>query len=281
MVSPRLKNSTEGETKPATYEHIGHLHGCQIRAVASATGTLWYMGVGKHAPSHHWCAKAKRELLLQVSIMHDGETGYKANQERSTVPTQVHQGEPGQHFHMDFGFVSSNEYQMRTEEGRNVTSIDGKRAYLLVVDRTTRYMWTHVTDTKEPPIEATRMILSKFKSNNPHRTVRTDQDSALSRSSEFRKMIETEGFIIEETGTDNSQQNSRAERPHRDLAQMTRCMLHSAGLGPEYWTYALVYATYLKNRIPHKGINKTPFEALTGAKPDLSGCRISMKRQDE
>jgi hypothetical protein len=75
MVSPRLKNSTEGETKPATYEHIGHLHGCQIRAVASATGTLWYMGVGKHAPSHHWCAKAKRELLLQVSIMHDGETG--------------------------------------------------------------------------------------------------------------------------------------------------------------------------------------------------------------
>jgi dUTP pyrophosphatase len=175
---------------------------------------------------------------------------------------------------MDFGFVSSNEYQMRTEEGRNVTSIDGKRAYLLVVDRTTRYMWTHVTDTKEPPIEATRMILSKFKSNNPHRTVRTDQDSALSRSSEFRKMIETEGFIIEETGTDNSQQNSRAERPHRDLAQMTRCMLHSAGLGPEYWTYALVYATYLKNRIPHKGINKTPFEALTGAKPDLSGCRI-------
>ena len=41
---------------------------------------------------------------------------------------------PGQHFHMDFGFVSSQEFQSTTEQGKNVTSIDGKRAYLLIVD---------------------------------------------------------------------------------------------------------------------------------------------------
>ena len=216
----------------------------------------------------------KRTLGTEIIYEDTRDKPQTHPERRSTALTQVHEGEPGQHFHMDFGFVSSNEYQIRTEEGRNVTSIDGKRAYLLVVDRATRYMWTYITETKEPPIDAARMILSKFKSDNPHRTVRTDQDSALSRSTDFRKMVETEGFIIEETGTDNSTQNSRAERPHRDLAQMMRCMLHSSGLGPEYWTYALAYATYLKNRIPHKGINKTPYEALTGAKPDLSGCRI-------
>ena len=121
-------------------------------------------------------------------------------------------------------------------------------------------MLVYLTDTKEPPVEAARLILSKFKTDHPHRTVRTDQDSALARSQEFRAMVEREGFLIEVTGSNNSQQNSRAERPHRDLAQMTRCMLHSAGLGPEYWSYALNYATYIKNRIPHKGIDSTPYE---------------------
>ena len=96
---------------------------------------------------------------------------YKYNiYDEQKTPSQC-DGEPGQHFHMDFGFVSSNKYQIRTTDGRNVTSIDGKRAYLLVVDRASRYMWTYITDTKEPPIEAARMILSKFKLDHPHRTV--------------------------------------------------------------------------------------------------------------
>lgn len=81
-------------------------------------------------------------------------------------------------------------------------------------------------------------------------------------------------FTSELTGTDNSQQNSRAERPHKDLAQMMQCMLHSANLGPEYWTYALSQAVYIKNRIPHKSPNMTPFQVFTGQKPDFSRLRV-------
>ena len=55
---------------------------------------------------------------------------------------------------------------------------------------------------------------------------------------------------------------------------MMRCMLHSANLGPEYWTYALSQAVYIKNRIPHKSLNMTPFQAITGRKLDLSHLRI-------
>ena len=51
-------------------------------------------------------------------------------------------------------------------------------------------------------------------------------------------------------------------------------MLHSANLGPEYWTYALTQAVYIKNRIPHKSLNMTPFQAFMGHKPDLSRLRI-------
>ena len=87
-------------------------------------------------------------------------------------------------------------------------------------------------------------------------------------------MLEEAKFTPELTGTDNSQQNSRVERPHRDLAQMMRCMLHSSGLGPQYWSHVLVMAVYIKNRVPHKSLNSTPFQALTGKRPNLRRLRI-------
>ena len=70
-------------------------------------------------------------------------------------------------------------------------------------------------------------------------------------------LVEELKFTSELTGTDNSQQHSRAERPQKDLLQMMRRMLHSANLGPKYWTYALSQAVYIKNRIPHKSLNMT------------------------
>jgi deoxyuridine 5'-triphosphate nucleotidohydrolase len=182
---------------------------------------------------------------------------------------------PGQHFHIDFGFVRGSEFREKNEiTGKTVTSIDQKNSYLLIVDRKTRYMWIYNSSSKEPPLEAIKHVLTKFGSKDTHRTVRTDQDRGLGKSKDFLQLLTNLNFTPELTGTDNSQQNSRAERPHRDLGQMMRCLLHSANLGPEYWTYALTMAVYVKNRIPHKSLKMTPYEAFTGRKPDLSRLRI-------
>ena len=58
----------------------------------------------------------------------------------------------------------------------------------------------------------------------------------------FQDMIIKENFALELTGSDASAQNGVAESPNKYLANMMRCLLHSAGLGPEYWSYALVHA---------------------------------------
>ena len=166
---------------------------------------------------------------------------------------------------------------METKKGKGptITSIDGKNSYCLVFDRATRHIWVYLSNSKEPPVEPIRMILQKFGScSTTHRTVRTDQDKGLGRSLDFKAMLKAENFTLELTGTDSSMQNSHAERPHRDLAQMMRCMLHAAELGPEFWSYALAHAVYIKNRIPHSSINTTPFQAFTGKRADLSRLRI-------
>ena len=77
-------------------------------------------------------------------------------------------------------------------------------------------------------------------------------------------MLKDENFTLELIGTDSSIQNSYVERPHRDLAQMMRCMLHAAELGPEFWSYALAHALFIKNCIPHSSINTTPFQTFRG-----------------
>ena len=115
-------------------------------------------------------------------------------------------------------------------------------------------MWIFLTATKHPPVETSRKVLQKFKANHPHRTVRTDQGKELGRSEKFREMMDKEGFVLELTGTEAPSQNGIAESPNRVLAQMMRCALYSADLGPEYWSYTLHIAVHIKNRLPHSYI---------------------------
>ena len=181
---------------------------------------------------------------------------------------------PGQHFRMDFGFVRGSQYSIKQEDNPTITSKDGYNSYLIIVDRASRYSWIFLTKSKQPPIALARKVLSKFKSTNPHRTVRTDQGGELGRSEKFSKMVDDEGFVLELTGAEASKQNGIAESPNRVYAQMMRCALYSSGLGPEYWSYALRMSVYVKNRLPHKSISCTPFQKLTGKKPDVSKLRI-------
>ena len=182
--------------------------------------------------------------------------------------------QPGQHFHIDFGFVRGSDFNYKNNKGSTITSIDGMNSYLAIVDRATRYTWIFTTASKHPPIEAAKMVLTKFKSTNPHRTVRVDQGGELGRSDSFKTLIADHDYVLEPTGSDASAQNGIVERPNRTFGQMMRCLLHSAELGPEFWTYALQHAVYIKNRLPHASIKNTPFEQFTGTKPDLRNFKI-------
>ena len=204
----------------------------------------------------------------------DATTDIAAETIEDYLDGEIKEGQPGQHFHMDFGFVRGSEYRKSNKDGKTVTSIDGKNSYLIIIDRCTRYVWIFCSASKTPPIEAARMILEKFKSTNTHRTVRVDQGGELGRSTKFQNMIAEAKFTLEDTGSDGSAQNGKAERPNRTFGEMMRCMLHSAELGPKYWSHALSHAVYIKNRLPHSSINMTPYEKMTGIKPDLSDLRI-------
>ena len=185
----------------------------------------------------------------------------------------------GEQFQMDFGFMSAKVNQ------QIITSHDGYKCYLLIVDLFTRYLWVFLSKNKHPPIKVMKQFLRTYGNKEGTRIIRTDQGGELARSALFRQALHDASYSIEITGSDNSSQNGVAERPHRSLANMVRTALETSNLPLKYWSDALLHAAFVKNRLPHSEFNfkVTPYEKLTGITPDLSnlrvfGCRIVTRR---
>ena len=194
----------------------------------------------------------------------------------------------GQMFHMDFGFVRGTDFKTKNEEGRIVTSRDGYNSYLIIVDRHSSYTWVMLSKNKDPPVEFVQDFLATHKDKNcPVIRIRTDQGGELWASSEFKKTIRESTCVLEPTGSGDPAQNGKAESPNKMFGRMLRGMLFNAGLGSEFWSYALLHAVYVKNRLPHSALHmkQSPYEAYTGVKPNLSllrvwGCRVIVKRPE-
>lgn len=122
--------------------------------------------------------------------------------------------------------------------------------------------------------------------DTPHPTdryVHTDGEGSLAESPAFRKLVAHEGYLLQKTATDTSSQNGMAERPHQTLAERTQCFLYLAGMGVCHWADALVYVTYIGNRLHHQGIDAIPFSKWTGRRPNVKhlrafGAKVIVKR---
>jgi hypothetical protein len=71
------------------------------------------------------------------------------------------------------------------------------------------------------------------------------------------------------------QQNGVAERKNRTLIKMTRTMFDEYKTSDRFWTESVNIACHVINRLYlHKLLKKTPYELLTGNKPNASYFRV-------
>jgi hypothetical protein len=106
------------------------------------------------------------------------------------------------------------------------------------------------------------------------RSIRVDQGGEFARSEDFRKIVSKPGHVVEPTGSDTPSQNGRVERLNQTFGMMVRSLLYSSGLPPRFWSDALLHSVYLKNRLWHSAIRRTPYEVYFSEKPDLSHLRV-------
>ena len=116
-------------------------------------------GIPKLRGNNFWkcasCMSGKCEKSYHMQTKQNPATGTQLRHIQSTdhqdkddiyMPLAL----AGQHFHFDFGVMRTKHYREEDNDGRTQTSIDGKNAYLLVIERKTRYMWVYVSASKEP-----------------------------------------------------------------------------------------------------------------------------------
>jgi transposase InsO family protein len=91
----------------------------------------------------------------------------------------------------------------------------------------------------------------------------------------LQEWLRANGIIHRRTVAHNPQQNGVAERRNRTLMERTRAFLFEADMPDKFWGEALHHTEFVMNRSPTKLLqNKTPFEAATGIKPDLTNLPL-------
>ena len=113
-------------------------------------------------------------------------------------------------------------------------------------------MWVFLTKNKCPPIHLIDCFLQTYGlQDDTVKIARTGQGGELARSTIFCKTVAQCGYQVEITGTDNSSQNSKMERPHQTLAAMMQSCLENAGLHKKYWSDALLHSVFVKKKAYH------------------------------
>ena len=95
-------------------------------------------------------------------------------------------------------------------------------------------------------------------------------------TNKLKQWAKREGIHLVTTAPYTPEQNGVAERKNRTLVEMCRALLKDSRIDKKkYWTYALATAVYIRNRSPAKSskYQKTPFEIMTGRKPNLQFLR--------
>nr|GEU40902.1 hypothetical protein [Tanacetum cinerariifolium] len=136
------------------------------------------------------------------------------------------------------GRLSKFVYEV-TPSSYGITSINGKRYVLMIVDDYSRYTWVHFLRLKDEAPEN-----SKIKS-------------------------------LKNTLLVTPQQNGVVEQRNRTLVEAARTLLILSRASLFLWAEAIATACYTQNRsIIHRRFNKTPYELINSGKPDISFLHV-------
>ncbi|KAG6617822.1 Integrase catalytic core protein [Phytophthora cinnamomi] len=148
----------------------------------------------------------------------------------------------------------------------------GNRYMINFVDHSSNYVRAFLAKNK---VEATKkfehfLVFFEKEYNCRIHVLRTDGGGECMNVEEFCRATGVRRQVSE---ANNQASNGKAERMHRTILNMARCMLFASGLPLKFWGYAVEYAAYVLNRSACSANTRrmSPIEVLTGKCPDMAG----------
>ncbi|GJR99212.1 retrovirus-related pol polyprotein from transposon TNT 1-94 [Tanacetum coccineum] len=151
----------------------------------------------------------------------------------------------------------------------------GNKYFITFIDDCTKYCYVYLLKSKDEAID--KFVLYKTEVENQLgkkiKVVRSDRGGEY--VAPFAELCAKHGIRHEFTAPYSPQQNGIAERKNRTLKEMVTAMLISSGMSQDMWGEAILTATYLLNKIPHKEKEETLYELWMGRKPSYQYLRKS------
>ncbi|KAJ0620998.1 putative RNA-directed DNA polymerase [Helianthus annuus] len=157
-----------------------------------------------------------------------------------------------------------------------VTSRDGFKYFLTVVDDYSRVVWCYLLKSKIEVFENIEsfyeLILTQFKKRV--KVFRSDNGTEFVNH-KMDMFCKSKGILHQTTCAYTPQQNGVVERKHRHLLNLARSLLFQSGVPLSFWSDCVLTAVYIINRLPSSVLlGKSPFELMFGFKPSFAHFRI-------
>ena len=155
-------------------------------------------------------------------------------------------------------------------------SFINSRYIITFLDEFSRKAWIYLLTSKS---EAPSTIIYFFKlitnlTNKNIKIFRTDNGKEYTNK-KIINFCNNNGIKKVFSPPYNPQSNGIAERYNQTLIQCAKTLLYSARLSIDFWSFAVIYANYLYNLVPHSGIgNLIPNEIFYNKKVDISKIRV-------
>ena len=176
------------------------------------------------------------------------------------VATQPYQG-----LSIDFSFSGSRSSD--SDRTKDYVGINGETCWILVTDHFSRRLHGDTRISKASPIHWLRHFLENYSPQCSGKYVHLDQGGELYANPEVLRLFERFGYEIRPTGADSSHQNGPVERAHLTVANAVRSMLTGADLPVKFWPYAFHHYIRIKNAIPPRDKEDSPFNIPTQDPP--------------
>ncbi len=150
---------------------------------------------------------------------------------------------------------------------------DGFKYTLSFVDDYSGTIMIYFLKCKSDAPEALQQFLADTAPFGRVKRIRSDNGTEFT-SQKFKSILRENRIRHETSAPYSPHQNGTVERAWLSLFNMARCLLLEAKLPKSMWTYAVMAAAYIRNRCFNVRLGKTPYEAFTGSKPNLSNMHV-------
>jgi transposase InsO family protein len=157
-----------------------------------------------------------------------------------------------------------------------LVSFNGYKYFVIFIDDFSRTTWLYLLKNKSEVfsqfVDFCNYVENQF--DTKIKIFRSDNGTEFVNQN-FANLFKEKGILHQTTCVYTPQQNGVSERKNRHLLEVTRVLLFQNNVPKDFWSDAVLTATYLINRLPSAKLDyKSPLEILYQEKININHLKV-------